>query len=134
RHRLLGRLYACAVLAGGIGGLSLARFSYGGWVTHLGFAALAIAWIGATSAAWLRIRQRDVAGHRAWMTRSFLLTFAAVTLRLYLPLAGLLGLSFETSYALISWMCWVPNLVVAEMLVRRPGWSRTPSLGTASAA
>ena len=103
-------------------------------MTHLGFAALGVAWIGATSAAWLRIRQGDVAGHRAWMTRSFLLTLAAVTLRLYLPLAGLLGLPFDTSYALVSWMCWVPNLVLAEVIVRRSGWSRSPSLGLASTA
>jgi uncharacterized membrane protein len=134
RHRILGRLYAGAVLVGGLGGLSLARFSYGGWVTHLGFAALGLAWIGATSAAWLQIRQGDVAGHRAWMTRSFLLTLAAVTLRVYLPLASLLGLPFDTSYALVSWMCWIPNLLLAEVIVRRSGWSRSPSLGMAFTA
>jgi uncharacterized membrane protein len=134
RHRVLGKLYVTAVLLGGTGGLSLAPFSYGGWVTHLGFGALGIAWIGVTCAAWIRIRQGDVAGHRAWMTRSFLLTLAAVTLRIYLPLAGLLGVSFETSYPFISWLCWVPNLLVAELLVRRPGWSRSPALGAASSA
>lgn len=134
RHRILGRLYAVAVLLGGIGGLSLARFSYGGWVSHLGFAALGVAWIGATSAAWLRIRRGDVAGHRAWMTRSFLLTLAAVTLRIELPVAGLLGIPFQDSYAVVSWMCWVPNLVLAEVIVRRSGWSRSPSLGLASTA
>lgn len=134
RHRALGKLYVGAVMLGGIGGLSLAPFSFGGWATHLGFAALGVAWIGVTCAAWVRIRKGDVAGHRAWMTRSFLLTLAAVTLRIELPLAGLLGLPFETSYPVISWMCWVPNLLVAEVLVRSSGWSRSPSLGIASTA
>jgi hypothetical protein len=114
------------VLLGGLGGVSLSRFSYGGWTTHLGFAALGIAWMGTTLAAWVRIRSGDVAGHRAWMTRSFLLTLAAVTLRIYLPLSGLLGLPFDASYAVVSWLCWVPNLLVAEALVRAIDRSTSP--------
>jgi hypothetical protein len=125
RHRVLGKLYLGAVLLGGLGGVSLARFSYGGWTTHLGFAALGIAWMGTTLAAWTRIRSGDVAGHRAWMTRSYFLTLAAVTLRIYLPVSGLLGLSFDTSYPVISWLCWVPNLLVAEPIVRRADWTRS---------
>lgn len=75
-----------------------------------------------------------MAGHRAWMTRSFLLALAAVTLRIYLPLSGLVGLPFDVSYRLISWMCWVPNLLVAEVLVRRTGWNHSPSVHAATTA
>ena len=57
-----------------------------------------------------------------------------MTLRLYLPLSGLLGLPFETRYRVIAWMCWVPNLLVAELLVRQPGWRRAPSVRAASTA
>jgi uncharacterized membrane protein len=128
RHRVLGKLYVSAVLLGGLGGLSLARFSYGGWSTHLGFAALGVTWIGATCAAWLRIRRGDVEAHRAWMTRSFALTLAAVTLRIDLPLAGALGIPFEAAYPVVSWMCWIPNLLVAEVLVRRTAWRRSLSV------
>jgi hypothetical protein len=39
---------------------------------------------------------------------------AAVTLRLYLPLAALGGIPFEEAYPAIAWLCWVPNLVAAE--------------------
>ena len=54
------------------------------------------------------------------MIRSFALTFAAVTLRIYLPLfAGVLKLDFVQSFDTISWLCWVPNLLVAEVLVNR---------------
>ena len=132
RHRVLGKVYLGAVLLGGLGGVSLSRFSYGGWPTHLGFAALGIAWMGTTLAAWMRIRSGDVAGHRAWITRSFLLTLAAVTLRIYLPLSGLLGLPFDTSYPVISWLCWVPNLLVAEILVRRADWTRPAPVASAA--
>jgi ABC-type spermidine/putrescine transport system permease subunit II len=63
--------------------------------------------------------QRDFAAHRRWMIRSFALTFAAVTLRLYLPLGFLLPVSFDDAYRVISFLCWVPNLLAAEWLLRR---------------
>ena len=45
--------------------------------------------------------------------------FAAVTLRLYLPLGFLSGLRFENFYPAVAWLCWVPNLVVAEWTTLR---------------
>jgi hypothetical protein len=54
------------------------------------------------------------------MIRNFALTFAAVTLRLYLPLGFLSGLRFEDFYPALAWLCWVPNLVIAE-------WCLVPS-------
>jgi len=54
------------------------------------------------------------------MIRSYSLTFAAVTLRIYLPLAFASGIPFEIAYPAIAWLCWVPNAIVAEwMFVRR---------------
>ena len=52
------------------------------------------------------------------MIRSFALTFAAVTLRLYLPLIPLLGLSFIDGYRAVSFLCWIPNLIIAELYLR----------------
>jgi hypothetical protein len=41
-------------------------------------------------------------------------------LRVYLPLfVGVLKLEFLPSFNAISWLCWVPNLLVAEILVNR---------------
>jgi hypothetical protein len=57
--------------------------------------------------------------HRAWMIRSFALTFAAVTLRLYLPLHLLFQVHFDDAYRAISFLCWVPNLLVAELYLRK---------------
>jgi hypothetical protein len=51
------------------------------------------------------------------MTRNFALTFAAVMLRLYLPIAVAAGADFELAYAIIAWLCWVPNLLVADWLL-----------------
>jgi uncharacterized membrane protein len=120
-HRWIGRSYVVAVLTGGVGGLVLAPRSMHGLVTHLGFGLLGILWIVATLQAYRRIRVGDVESHRAWMTRSFALTLAAVTLRVYLPLSQVAGIPFADAYQAVSWMCWVPNLIVAEwwFVVRR---------------
>lgn len=117
-HRWLGRLYGLVILLAGVSGFSLALGTQAGPVAATGFALLAVVWIGATArAVWLAM-QRRIAEHRAWMVRSAALTFAAVTLRLYLPvLAATLG--FETGYPLVAWLCWVPNLMVAEWWLAR---------------
>lgn len=51
------------------------------------------------------------------MIRRYALTFAAVTLRIYLPLSQVAGLPFDPAYQTISWFCWVPNLIVAEWII-----------------
>jgi uncharacterized membrane protein len=118
-HRWLGRLYLGAgVLVGGLAGLFMAFRSFGGPAAHLGFALLAIAWLYTGGRAYLAIRARDVERHRRWMVRSFALTLAAVTLRIYLPVSVAAG-AFEAAYPVIAWLCWVPNLLAAELLLRR---------------
>ncbi len=49
------------------------------------------------------------------MIRSFALTLAAVTLRLYRPLSSLLPVAYDDAYRAISFLCWVPNLIAAEL-------------------
>ena len=118
-HRWMGRTYAIAVLVGGLGGVALAPRSMGGLVTHLGFGMLGVLWLYTTGMAWIRIRAGNQAEHWRWMIRSFALTLAAVTLRIYLPLGSLMQFPFEEAYQAISWFCWVPNLLVAEWVILR---------------
>ena len=122
-HRWLGRLYVVAVIVGGSSALLLALNSFGGLVTHFGFGLLAVAWIGSTLNAYRHIRRGDVTAHRAWMLRSYALTLAAVTLRVYLPLSAAAGIDFEQAYQAVSWLCWVPNLMVVEWFIL----ARTPA-------
>jgi len=120
-HRWMGRAYVGAVAVGGVGGLVLSRTSQEGVVTHLGFGTLAGLWLFSTFRAYRAIRRGDDLTHRAWMTRSFALTFAAVTLRIILPLELAFGVSFHAAYQIVSWASWVPNLLVAEWLnAQRP--------------
>jgi len=84
----------------------------------LGFAGLALAWIVTSAAALVRARQRRFADHQAWMTRSYSLTFAAVTVRLMS--APLLVVTQNPVVAItLTFWSWVLNLMVAEWLLRR---------------
>jgi hypothetical protein len=53
-------------------------------------------------------------------------------LRVWAPLHGVLAgvgivhFSFETAYAGIAWLCWVPNLLIALWITRRPVDSAQP--------
>jgi hypothetical protein len=118
-HRWMGRTYVFACLTGGSAGLALAMGSTAGPIARAGFAALAVTWMLTTSMAWRMALHRRFADHRRWMIRSFALTFAAVTLRLYMPIAPLLGIPFIDGYRAIAWLCWVPNLVAAEIYLAR---------------
>jgi hypothetical protein len=53
------------------------------------------------------------------MIRSWALTLSGVTLRLYIPLFEAAGLPEMTAYRAISFLCWVPNLLISEVLLRR---------------
>lgn len=118
-HRLLGRLYVLGCTVGGVSGLALAAGAASGPLSRAGFGLLAVAWLATTLTAWRAAVVRRFVAHRAWMIRSFALTFAAVTLRVYLPIVGVLPIDFTDGYRAVSFLCWVPNLLVAEWYLRR---------------
>jgi hypothetical protein len=138
-HRWMGRIYIAACLVGGAAGLSIALYSSAGPVAGWGFFFLAVLWLFTTIMAWTSALRRDFTAHERWMIRSFALCFAAVTLRLQLPVGMVLGAygvipnDFSTAYRIIAWSCWVPNLIVAEIMIamRRP---RRPKAAPAGAA
>ncbi len=131
-HRLVGRLYVAACLLGGVAGLPLALGSTAGPVASAGFAMLALLWLTATGVGWRRAIERRSAEHRRWMLRSWALTMAAVTLRLYLPLLPLLGIDFLAGYRAIAWLCWIPDLAAVEFYLRRQRNAVTPAGMTAA--
>lgn len=113
-HRWLGRVYLCFVLIGGIGGLALAPVSDGGVVAHFGFGMLAVLWLFSGARAYMAIRAGNIDVHRQWMMRNFAMTFAAVTLRVYLGLFAAAGVGFADAYPATAWLAWVPNLLIVE--------------------
>lgn len=121
-HRWLGRVYlGVGVLIGGISGLYMAMHAFGGLPARLGFGCLAIAWLFTGMRAYLSIRAGDVVAHRRWMFMNFSLTFAAVTLRLWIPALVAIGVPFDQAYPVVAWLCWIPNLLVARYCLRGEG-------------
>src|SRR5215207_4485788 len=120
-HRWLGRICVSGALIGGLSGLYLAIYASGGFVSALGFGLLAVLLLTFTSIAYLRIRAGNEFSHKEWMTRSYALIFAAVTLRLQLGIyLGAFGIEEMAAYQATAWSSWVPNLIVAEIVnIRR---------------
>lgn len=118
-HRWIGRIYLLGILAGGLGGAFMAFHAWGGWIARSGFFVMAVLWLATTWQAYATIRRGEVSAHRVWMLRNYALTFAAVTLRLEGPLLGVAGVSELLSYQIIAWSCWVLNLIVVELWLRR---------------
>ena len=59
------------------------------------------------------------------MMRSFALTLAAVTLRLYLPISVVMGFTYAQAYPVISFLAWVPNLIIIEIAIRLGAGAKT---------
>jgi uncharacterized membrane protein len=120
RHRLLGKVYLIAAAMVGLSGIYMALYSFGGASTHLGFGFMGAALLLTTGPAYRCIRAFKIASHREWMIRSFAVMFAAVTFRLWLPTLVLAySGAFTPAYQWAAWLCWVPNLLVAEWHIRR---------------
>ncbi|MCA9997245.1 MAG: DUF2306 domain-containing protein [Anaerolineales bacterium] len=118
-HRWLGRIYLLGILLGGLSGFYMARLAHGGFPAQVGFSLLAVLWLFTGAMAYQRIRTGNVRAHEQWMIRNYALTFAAVTLRLYLGLgqAFLPEVEFTAVYITTAWLCWIPNLLIAEILI-----------------
>lgn len=120
-HRLLGKIYVVCALIGGVAGLYISFYATGGWISTTGFGTMAVGWILTTGVAYMAIRKKDVDRHERMMVFSYALCFGAVTLRIWLPLLETLIGDFFVAYRIVSWLCWVPNVIFAFWLTRRRG-------------
>lgn len=118
-HRNLGKIYLISVIIGAISGAYIALFATGGIISELGFMILAILWFVSSISAYISIRKKNIAAHSKMMTISYALCFAAVMLRLWLPLLIAIIGDFYVAYKIVAWLCWVPNLVFAIVLNKR---------------
>ncbi|MBK8822975.1 MAG: DUF2306 domain-containing protein [Anaerolineales bacterium] len=131
-HRWMGRIYLVSILIGGLSAFIIAPGMISGLVGEVGLMSLAVLWLWTGWNAYSSIRKGDVKSHREWMIRSFALTFAAATLRLWLgtliatqlpflqtKYSGDFDALFVEVYRVVMWLCWVPNLIAAEMIIQR---------------
>ncbi len=121
RHRFLGKIYIIAASISGTCGFFIAFAATGGWIASAGFMALAVIWLFTSLTAYSAIKKRDLPLHQGMMVYSYAACFAAVTLRVWLPLLTLTLQDFILAYRMVAWLCWVPNLVFAYFWVRKKG-------------
>lgn len=102
------------------GGLVMSLFiDRGPWVLS-SFVLQSIFWFYCTAMAFDRIRKRKIIAHQQWMWRSYALTFAAITLRIYIFLfSWSYQLNEPGAYATLAWLSWVPNILIVEWCIRK---------------
>ena len=135
-HRWMGRIYLSGILLGGLSAFIIAPGMISGLVGEFGLILLALLWLWTGFMAYTNIRAGNVTVHREWMIRNYALTFAAATLRLWLGTLiatqlpslmttydGNFDALFVEVYRVVMWISWVPNLIVAEMIIQ---YRRTP--------
>lgn len=120
-HRTAGRLYVIMLLGfSGPAGFVMSLYANGGWLSQTAFTLLSMLWMYTTAQAYRTARHRQWVAHGQWMVRSFALTLSALTLRAW---KFLLVLFFHPhpmdAYQWVAWLGWVPNLLLAEWLIRQ---------------
>jgi hypothetical protein len=119
-HRLIGYMYSTMITIGGLTGLYLAFYANGGWFAQVGFGSLSVLWLYTLFRSLKSIIvDRDKADHGRWMIRNYALSCAAISLRIYTALAAVfLGLTdTNDTFFVIAWICWIPNLLLAELII-----------------
>ena len=116
-HRVLGYLYLIGVVLGGLTGIPMAMMAEGGPMARVGFMVVAFLWLAVAYQALATALRRNFKAHRAWMLRSYALTFGAVLLRLFLSAFQVLGHDFTDVYPYTPWLSWLTSLAVAEFIL-----------------
>ena len=120
-HRLIGYTYITfTLLISAPSALIMAFYANSGYPAQISFVILSILWIIFTALALLKAKNGKYEKHVKWAMRSYALTLSAVTLRFYAYLFDVFNVSIppRESYILLSYLSWIPNLLLVEILIR----------------
>lgn len=120
-HRTMGKCYIGIVLfVSGPASFIMALLANGGIPSRIAFTSLSLLWMYSTARAWKMVMIKQYELHRDWMYRSYALTLSAITLRGWKwLLIALFHLRPLDAYRIVAWMGFVPNLLVAEWIIRK---------------
>lgn len=118
-HRYIGKIYVVSALFSSFSGSYIALFADGGFWASLGFSCLGIVWFCTTLMAYLTIWNHQIVKHQVLMIYSYAACFAAVTLRIWLPILILIIGNYNTAYVIVAWLSWIPNLLVAYFVTNK---------------
>ncbi len=121
-HRWTGRLYLLGVLVGSIGAFLMATMPNNGisWGFAVGLFGLAVAWVTTTGMAYISIIRRKYLMHKEWMIRSYIVTFAFITFRIfsdYVPYQTW-NLDYAQYMTAMMWVSWVFPLLAFEVALQ----------------
>ncbi|WP_295669780.1 DUF2306 domain-containing protein [uncultured Mucilaginibacter sp.] len=118
-HKSLGKVYVFGVLFFAAPGAYIMTLfiDRGRWV-FLSFLLQNTLWVIFTLSAWLLVKNKKIDDHIKMMRRSYALAFGAVTLRFYIWAFTVFGngVGFANNYIIISFLSWLPNLILAEWI------------------
>lgn len=124
-HRDAGRVLTACGLVAGLSGLWMTLFfprvEGDGELLYFFRLVFGVAMVVCMAMGFAAIRARDVAAHRAWMTRGYAIGIGAGTqVVVHIPWLLLGGSPGELARALLLGAGWAINLAIAEWLIRRP--------------
>jgi hypothetical protein len=118
-HRSTGYVYIFGILFfAAPGGMVMAFFIDRGPIVLASFIVQCMLWFHFTSMGFRKVLVLQFDEHEKWIMRSYALTLAAITLRMYIFVGSYwMDLSNPTAYGVFAWLSWVPNLVLAEAII-----------------
>lgn len=117
-HRKLGFIYILGMLIGSIGAFGLAFKTDGGPVFGSGLFFLGVAWVTTTSLAFVAIKKGLVDQHKEWTIRSYVVTFAFVTFRVFEKILIGRGVPPQNVIDILAWACWALPLLATEAVIQ----------------
>jgi hypothetical protein len=121
-HRYAGYCYLIILIfISAPGAMAMAIHANGGFAAKTSFVFLTSLWFIFTLLAWAALRKKNYLIHGEFMLRSYALTLSAVTLRIYVYIFTawkLSGIKPAELYVTVAWLSWVPNLIIAEIMIR----------------
>lgn len=118
-HRGLGKTYMGAIVLSTGVSFYLVSTAQLGIPYATGLAMLGIVWLGTTVMAWASIVNGNVAMHREWMTKSYVLTLSFIGFRLVEDIMTHMNISsFVERKVLMAWACWSIPFFFTEIILQ----------------
>jgi hypothetical protein len=127
-HQNIGKIYIVLILfISAPSGLIMGFFANGGMAAKTSFIIISLLWWWFSFMAYKQIKNGRITSHINYTVRSYALTLSALTLRLYvLTLPYFFILPAKQMYTLVAWASWLPNIILAEFLIKKKvfNWSK----------
>jgi len=119
RHKIIGYVYALAVVIGTCGAIALIVHSASGIASTVAFIYLISMWPTFFFYALNHAIQKRIEDHKRWMIRHYALTWAAVPFRVFPLLIHSFGVDVQIAYATGAWTSVLFVQVIAEVYLMK---------------